>query len=87
MKTTRIISLYRQAKRGNSEARVSLQNAYIREQYVLLPKKLYDWSGLMGHTSAFYTADRYKNQYNKELYAALCYAAGSCLEDEEKRMA
>lgn len=87
MKTERIISLYRRAKRGDSEARLQVQNAYIHEQRLHLPKRLYDWSGLMGHDSVWYTEELFKDHYNKELHTAFEYAAVSYLEDEEKRMA
>lgn len=87
MKTARIISLYRKARNGNNSAKIDLQNEYIKQQNISLPADLYNWSGLMGYNSAFYTADRYKDDYNKELYEALCYAADSYLQDEQERMA
>lgn len=86
MKTARIISLYRKAKNGDEHSKTTLQNEYVKEQFYHLPKDLYDWSGLMGHSSAFYTAELYKKSYNynRELYEALCYAADSYLQDEER---
>ena len=84
MNTEKIISLYRKAKKGDYSAKLELQNLYIREQNRSLPKSLYDWSGLMGHSSAFYTADKYKDSYNRELYEALCYTVDTYLHDEEE---
>ena len=42
-------------------------------------------------TESVYTENQiekvYKDDYNKELYEALCYAADSYLQDEQERMA